>query len=304
MASTNGLTPLQDEHRPLRVLVVGAGIGGLTAAIALRQQGHDVDIYEQSKLAQETGAAIHLAPNANGLLRRFGLYVENIGAVECKGITEFKPDGSLKYSIDLSHANKMWSHPWHLVHRAHLHTALKEMAIGEAGKGRAAKLHVSSHVKAVDPDTATVSFDDGTEVQGDLVVGADGVHSMARASIPGGDLKAFDSGKSAFRFLIPSDELNTDPLTKTFVEKDDFLSMWIGLDRRLIMYPCVNKTVMNFVGIHPSRESAEDIKGEGWQETGSKTRMLQIFENFGTGRWNQNIILSARAVPIIQTAKH
>ena len=290
----NGTTPLEDESRPLRVLIVGAGIGGLTAAIALRQQGHDVDIYEQSKLAQETGAAIHLAPNANGLLRRFGLYVENIGAVECKGITEFKPDGSLKYSIDLSHANKMWSHPWHLVHRAHLHTALKEMAIGETGKGRPAKLHVSTRVKAVDPETATVSFDDGTEVQGDLVVGADGVHSMTRASIPGGNLNAFDSGKSAFRFLIPTEALVADPPTKAFVEKDDFLTMWIGLDRRLVMYPCVNKTVMNFVGIHPSRESADDIKGEGWQETGSKTRMLQIFENFGTGRSNQAYYFSTR----------
>jgi 2-polyprenyl-6-methoxyphenol hydroxylase-like FAD-dependent oxidoreductase len=213
--------------------------------------------------------------------------------VKCKGITEFNPDGSLKYSIDLSQASKMWAYPWHLVHRAHLHTALKEIALGEAGEGRAARLHVSNRVVAVDPATGTISFDDGTEVQGDLVVGADGVHSSMRAFIPGGDLKAFDSGKSAFRFLIPTESLASDPKTSGFVEKDDHLSMWIGLDRRLIMYPCVNKTVMNFVGIHPSRESAEDIKGDGWQETGSKTRMLQIFENFGYGKCN-GILLSEK----------
>jgi 2-polyprenyl-6-methoxyphenol hydroxylase-like FAD-dependent oxidoreductase len=289
MASIENINSLSDvETQPLRVLIVGAGIGGLTAAIALRQQGHDVDIYEQSRLAQETGAAIHLAPNANGLLRRFGLYAENIGAVECKGVTEFKPDGSLKYSIDLSQANKMWSHPWHLVHRAHLHTALKEMALGEAGKGRPARLHVSSRVKAVDSASAAVYFDNDSKVQGDLIVGGDGVHSLTRASIPGGDLKAFDSGKSAFRFLIPTESLASDSDTKSFIEKDDFLTMWIGEDRRLIMYPCVEKTVMNFVGIHPSQESSADIKGEGWQETGSKTRMLQIFDSFGTGKFNHS----------------
>ena len=177
--TANGVS--EDATPPLRILIVGAGIGGLTAAIALRQQGHDVDIYEQSRLAQETGAAIHLAPNANGLLRRFGLYAENIGAVECKGVTEFNPDGSLKYSIDLSQANKMWSHPWHLVHRAHLHTALKDIAVGEAGKGKLARLHVSSRVKAVDSATATLHFDDNSQVQGDLIIGADGVHSMTRS---------------------------------------------------------------------------------------------------------------------------
>lgn len=283
--------PVEDETKPIRILIVGAGIGGLTAAIALRQQGHDVDIYEQSRLAQETGAAIHLAPNANGLLRRFGLYAEEIGAVECRGVTEFKPDGSLKYSVDLSQANRMWSHPWHLVHRAHLHSTLKEMATGDAGSGRPAKLHVSSRAKVVDPASATIWFDDGTKVQGDLIVGADGVHSVTRASIPGGDLKAFDSGKSAFRFLIPTDDLSSDPKTRGFVEKDDFLSMWIGEDRRLVMYPCVNKTIMNFVGIHPSRDSAEDIKGEGWQETGSKSRMLQVFENFGSGECENMVFL-------------
>ena len=284
MASQNGLqSHSADSPPPLHILIVGAGIGGLTAAIALRQQGHHVDIYEQSRLAQETGAAIHLAPNANGLLRRFGLYVENIGAVGCNAVTEFKPDGTLKYSMDLTQASKMWAHPWHLVHRAHLHTALKEIAVGETGEGQPARLHVSSHVVAVDAQTATITLNDGTEVQGDLVVGADGVHSVTRASIPGGDLEAFDSGKSAFRFLIPTETLASDQKTSDFAEKGDTLTMWIGLDRRLIMYPCVNNTVMNFVGIHPSRESAEDIKGHGWQETGSKTRMLQIFENFGSG---------------------
>jgi 2-polyprenyl-6-methoxyphenol hydroxylase-like FAD-dependent oxidoreductase len=103
---------------------------------------------------------------------------------------------------------------------------------------------------------------DGTEFQGDVVIGADGVHSKARVSVPGGNLEAFDSGKSAFRFLIPTEKLMNDPKTAALI-KLSTLTMWIGEDRRVIMYPCINNTMMNFVLIHPSAESQADVGDEG-----------------------------------------
>lgn len=85
--TANGLTPapvngnqLSTDAQGLDVVVVGAGIGGLTAAIYLRYQGHRVTVLEQSRFANELGAALHLAPNANGLLRRIGIFAERVGA--------------------------------------------------------------------------------------------------------------------------------------------------------------------------------------------------------------------------------
>lgn len=263
-----GDTQTDNDRQPLHVLISGAGVGGLSAAIALRQQGHHVDLFEQSKLSQETGAAIHLASNCNGLLRRLGLMAEDIGGVECTDVVEYLPHNSqLKYHIPAKKlGEKLWAHPWHLVHRAHLHTALREMALDPKGKGPAANLHLASRVKRLDAEKATITLENGTEYHGDLVIGADGVHSRARASVPGGDLTAFDSGKSAFRFLIPTDSLKSD--TQTWpLAKPSTLSMWIGEDRRVIMYPCINNTMMNFVCIHPSVESQMDTGDEGIFDT-------------------------------------
>ena len=268
-------------QQPLHILISGAGIGGLTAAIALRQQGHHVEIYEQSRLAQETGAAIHLAPNCNGLLRRIGLIPEDIGANEFASLASYGAHGELKERRDFRPMNRMWQHPWQLVHRAHLHTALKEMAISPKGKGRPVNLHTASAVEAVDPEKATITLKNGSTVQGDLIIGADGVKSLARKRIPGGDLEPYDCGKSAYRFLIPTKDLASDPLTAEFVENPGDMLMWFGDDRRLVMYPCVRNELQNFVAIHPSEESGADVRGSGWHHTANKALMLEQFKQFG-----------------------
>lgn len=166
---------LPTSSQPLRVLIVGAGIGGLTAAIALRQQGHDVTIFEQSKFSNETGAAIHVAPNADGCLRRLGFKVEDTGANQMEGFAEYAPNEELRYAMDVRGMAAMWQNPWNLAHRVHLHQALRKAATGEDGKGKPAELKLGSKIVEVDVENAKLTLATGETYQGDLVVGADGV---------------------------------------------------------------------------------------------------------------------------------
>ncbi|EAT85338.2 hypothetical protein SNOG_07872 [Parastagonospora nodorum SN15] len=272
----NGAPP----NTALKVLVVGAGIGGLTAAIALRKEGHDVQILEQSDFAREAGAAIHLAPNANGVLRRLGIFAESFGA-NCMArfqLTEYTSTGEKQRSIDLQEPNKQWQHPWHLAHSIDLHNNLKLAATDPHGRG-SVQLYTSSKIANVDPASATVTLENGAQFKGDLVIGADGVHSVARKSIPGSDVRPFGSGKSAFRFLVPRKLAEQDLVTQQFVQNNGELLIWYANDRLIIMYPTSNNTVLNFVCVHPEAET-EEQSGENWDQAGDLDLLLKVYSTF------------------------
>ena len=264
------------SKEPLKVLIVGAGIGGLTTAIALRQQGHHVQVFEQSQFASELGAAVHLQPNSNGILRRLGIYAENFGSNLMNKLTEYDADGTLKRSIDLREANKMWQHPWHLAHRVHLHDALKKAATSQEGTGQPVDLRTSSKVADVDESVATITLANGETVSGDVVIGADGVHSVTRSRIAQ-EAKSYSSGKSAFRFLITRKAALDDPATSKFVQEPGELSIWYSDDRRIVMYPTSNNELLNFVCIHPESES--DASSD-WNNEGSLGVLLRIYKGF------------------------
>jgi len=231
------------------------------------------------------GAAVHLVPNANGILRRWGIEAKEFGGNPLDRIVELTKDGQILGTMDSKTAKKCWQHPWELVHRVGLHEKLKKVATGEAGFGPPAVLHTSSKVVGLNPEQGTIKLKGGTKVLADVVIGADGIHvscapelhehltswivanqeiqSVTRACVT--DARPVSTGKAAFRFMIPRKAVEADPVTAPIAKHKNALMTWYADDRRIVMYPCNNNQLLNFVCFHPETES-HATKSDGKQQ--------------------------------------
>lgn len=167
---------------------------------------------------------------------------------------------------------------WLLIHRAHLHEALKAKAQA-SGKGQPAVLHTQCKVAGIDPHAATLTLEDGRIVQGNVVIGADGVHSVTRRQVPGGDVTIFSFGKNAFRFMVSRKEVLDDPETADMFRVHGTMDLWNSDDSRIIIYPCVNNEVLNFVCIHPDTLTNIGVT-TGWKQSVGKSTLLDIYNSF------------------------
>ncbi|KAJ5767762.1 hypothetical protein N7533_000345 [Penicillium manginii] len=234
---------------PLNVIVVGAGLGGLGAAIALSRQGHNITITDDHR-------------------KNLNVYDE-----------------------------------WVLTHRVDLHNALRSIAAKDID-GRKIDVRLSSPVISVvsrvrsifsgtvtdqvgskDAEKGEVMLGDGSKYVGDLVVGADGVHRQSHSvrAIMGENRAIINTGQSCFRFLIPVEKMRDNPLTQSLLERIGLngVHVFTTLDRRLIVYPCRDKRLLNCAGIYPP-SSAEEIGGDAsWHNAGSVSQLVNTFRGFG-----------------------
>lgn len=264
----------------LNVIVVGGGIGGLAAAISLRQAGHRVTVLEQARQLSAIGAGITLAPNATAALDRLGVSARLAGfAVSPTRMVRRRwQDGTTLGSVPLSdEVKRLTGSPYWHVHRADLHLVLREAAEAAEGTGERASLRLESTVIAVeagDPGPAVVVTEDGARYPADLVVGADGIHSVVRSTLLGADRPEY-SGDVAYRALIPRQAFQAaDELASMFSEQ--VLANWLGPGRHLVHYYVRGGSVLNVLAVVPGDENTE----ESWSIPGEVRDLLATFSGW------------------------
>ncbi|MFF3334701.1 FAD-dependent monooxygenase [Streptomyces sp. NPDC002888] len=250
-----------------QVAIVGGGVAGLVTATLLHGHGMDVRLFEQTPVLGAVGAGIQLSPNGVRILYRLGLADAlartgvRAGAIE----TRRWDDGSLISRVPHGAQCDTWfGAPYYLIHRADLQrclvSALPE-GIVELGKGCARLVER--------PDTVELHLTDGSVTTADLVIGADGVHSVVRKAVV--DDEPRFSGYSVHRGLLPAEVVPS-------FSRDPRVVFWLGPERHVTYYPIVGGDTVHFsaVGVSPDARSGsssspgtvEDLDAAftGWHE--------------------------------------
>lgn len=251
----------------LSIAIVGAGMGGLAAAAALRRVGVEVRVYEQASRFGRIGAGIQMMPNSMKVLRR-------LGVEERLRRTAFQPYSHLNRAWDTGEVMRelpmpeaLYGAPYLCMHRADLHGALAAAVPAEI-------IHLDKKLVGLDQgaDQVTLAFADGTRERADAVIGADGVHSLVRDIIIGPDAP-IHKGRIAYRAVFPAGLMAGGRDIGTSRTK------WWGIDRHIVIYyTTAARSEIYFVTSVP--ESAEWMTRESWSAKGDVKELRAAYDGF------------------------
>jgi salicylate hydroxylase len=253
-----------------RVAMIGGGIGGLTAARALCRAGVEVEIYEATPELREIGAGVALGSNAMKVLRSLGLENE-VRAVA--GRSQWRMVRSWKTGRVISKTSRereavAFGSASATVHRADLLDVLARSLPAEIVTLGARCVDVEA-----DGKVAVARFQDGSEIEADIIVGADGIHSAVRDSLFGPDAPRF-TGKICYRSVIP-----VDGVPGPAPANDN--TTWLGPHGAIVLYPVRRDELINVVCHYDD----EDYRHEAWIAECDRDEVLERYSG-----WHESLL--------------
>jgi 6-hydroxynicotinate 3-monooxygenase len=252
--------------KPLRIAIVGAGMGGLAAAAALRRVGIEITVYEQAAQFARIGAGIQIGCNAMKVLRELGLE-QRLRAQSFYPRSWNNRDwrtGEVKFDMIFGEsAERKFGAPYLLAHRGDLHAALASAVPGEC-------VRLGHKLVGLDETGGGVrlSFANGVESDADALIGADGVHSLVRDLLFGASPVNF-TGRIAYRTTYPAALLDGQTI--------DDCTKWWGEDRHIVIYYVKpDRSEVYFVTSQPE----PDFTIESWSAKGDVRALRAAFEGF------------------------
>ncbi|MGZ5881111.1 MAG: FAD-dependent monooxygenase [Xanthobacteraceae bacterium] len=251
------------------VTIIGAGIGGLATAAALRSRGIAVDVYEQADKFARVGAGIQQSPNAVRVHRGLGIEdrLREVAFHPASSLNRDATSGRVTNDHPLGRElEQRYGAPYLTLHRGDLHDALASIVPGVC-------VHLGKKLVAINARGARIelSFADGSEVEADAVIGADGVHSLIRDYVAGPEQPRF-IGRLAYRTTFPAARLHG-------VEIGPSRTKWWGADRHIVIYfVTAARDEVYFTTSQPER--ADWITKESWSTKGDLGEMRAAFADF------------------------
>jgi salicylate hydroxylase len=261
------LSSLKNEPAP--IAVIGAGLGGLGAAVGLLQQGFRVRVYEQADAFGEVGAGISMSPNASKILTAWGLG-EQLASLSCiprSGTLRNGVTGELIQSQPLGDAlEQAFGSPYYQLARPDLHA----MLVAEVQRLDPDAFCTGHRLTAItgEDDAPVLHFANGSEVSASLVIGADGSRSAVRACRFIDEPPRF-TGHVAYRGVVPMDRLPAR-------YREPCAVVWLGDRRQLVHYPVAHFKALNVVAF----VSNVDWDIESWNERAELAELTGAFASF------------------------
>jgi salicylate hydroxylase len=228
---------------PPHAIIAGAGIGGLCTAIGLARTGWQISLFEKAKFLDEAGAGLQLSPNAAAILQKLGV-IDRLArfALRPKAIAIRRArDGAMLALLPLEDAERRWGAPYLVAHRADLQRALLEAAAREPGISLTAGTAVGGFVSGAHSISVSISKRaEVSKVEGDCLIGADGVRSFVRQSLGLGGARF--ARKTAWRALV-------EPSRVPAAMRGEETSLWLGRGAHLVHYPLRGGGIINAVAI-------------------------------------------------------